>query len=211
MLQWRDEHEVKQAEYLRTVKTFASLSSVWSQMADAYTKSTSTLESSSFRGHVAYARQKAAMYQAYESEGRTILSRHDPKLLAVIDSLPSFVAYIREQRTPLEVTLAAAMGFVPSTSPTVADDPAAYEDEEDVDDILADLSLLDLRAFKEPGGDGDNNLDDSEGEGDDDGLENAEIGSVATPAVKPIEALSGKRKRKRGESDEESGDERTRR
>ncbi|KAF8074505.1 hypothetical protein FPV67DRAFT_1725303 [Lyophyllum atratum] len=58
MQRWQEEWEVKQAEFMRCIRTFKMMSDVWSKLA-------STISASS-PGHVAYAKKKSAMYREME-------------------------------------------------------------------------------------------------------------------------------------------------
>ncbi|RDB28165.1 hypothetical protein Hypma_001335 [Hypsizygus marmoreus] len=49
---WQEQWETKQAEFLRCIRSFGKMQFVWTELADSQT----TI------GHIAYARQKAAMY-----------------------------------------------------------------------------------------------------------------------------------------------------
>ncbi|KAG5633493.1 hypothetical protein H0H81_007300, partial [Sphagnurus paluster] len=61
MQRWQEEWEIKQAEFMRCIRTFQKMSIVWSQMATA---------NASSPGHVAYARKKSAMYVEMERATR---------------------------------------------------------------------------------------------------------------------------------------------
>ncbi|CAA7262271.1 unnamed protein product [Cyclocybe aegerita] len=81
---WREELEIKQADFLRCIRAFATMSSVWLKLSST----------SSSAGAAAYARKKSAMYKTMECDARTLfaaagfghlvesLDNASPKLLA---------------------------------------------------------------------------------------------------------------------------------
>jgi hypothetical protein len=65
MERWREEWEAKQADFLRCIRTFCTMSNVWQIMAS----------SSSELGRVAYAKQKSAMYREMEYDAKDTFSK----------------------------------------------------------------------------------------------------------------------------------------
>ena len=65
MERWREEWEAKQADFLRCIRTFRTMSTVWQTMAS----------SSSELGRVAYAKQKSAMYREMERDAKDTFSK----------------------------------------------------------------------------------------------------------------------------------------
>jgi hypothetical protein len=65
MERWREEWEAKQADFLRCIRTFHTMSTVWETMAS----------SSSELGRVAYAKQKSAMYREMEHDAKDSFSK----------------------------------------------------------------------------------------------------------------------------------------
>ena len=64
MERWREEWEAKQADFLRCIRTFRTMSTVWQTMAS----------NSSELGRVAYAKQKSAMYREMEHNAKDMFS-----------------------------------------------------------------------------------------------------------------------------------------
>jgi hypothetical protein len=65
MERWREEWEVKQADFLHCIHTFRTMSTIWQTMASG----------SSELGKVAYAKQKSAMYREMEHDAKDTFSK----------------------------------------------------------------------------------------------------------------------------------------
>ncbi|KAJ3495980.1 hypothetical protein NLJ89_g10547 [Agrocybe chaxingu] len=88
---WQEELEIKQADFMRCIRTFATLSSIWARLSST----------SSSAGAAAYARKRSAMYKEMEHDARrhfTAIGFHH--LVASLDTAnPKLLAeYIREER-----------------------------------------------------------------------------------------------------------------
>jgi len=64
MERWREEWEIKQADFLRCIRSFAKMSSVWQVIAS------NTVEA----GKCAYAKHKSAVFKEMEKHARTLFN-----------------------------------------------------------------------------------------------------------------------------------------
>jgi hypothetical protein len=62
MDRWHEQLEIKQAEFLRCIRSFNRMKEVWNLLAEQ--------QPHEKPGHQAYARQKSAMYKHMENDGR---------------------------------------------------------------------------------------------------------------------------------------------
>ena len=59
MQRWQEEWEIKQADFLRCIHTFSTMSDVWKALGE-----------DNLNGKAAYVKKKSAMFKAMESEAR---------------------------------------------------------------------------------------------------------------------------------------------
>ncbi|KIM46597.1 hypothetical protein M413DRAFT_22998 [Hebeloma cylindrosporum] len=64
MQRWQEEWEIKQADFLRCICMFSTMSDVWQ-----------ALGKDNIKGKAAYAKKKSAMFKAMENEARSKLSK----------------------------------------------------------------------------------------------------------------------------------------
>ena len=64
MERWREEWEIKQADFLRCIRSFSKMASVWEEMAD------NSIEA----GKRAYARHKSAIFKEMEKHARSVFN-----------------------------------------------------------------------------------------------------------------------------------------
>ncbi|KAJ7089452.1 hypothetical protein C8R44DRAFT_892407 [Mycena epipterygia] len=92
-LRWREQLEAKLAEWRTTIRSFTAYKDAWTKLAG--------LQPAQNIGHVAYTKQKAAMFAQREREGRTALA--DDRLLgqkygAIVDNDFDLVAFVTANR-----------------------------------------------------------------------------------------------------------------
>lgn len=91
---WLEQIEIKHAEFMRCIKSFEKMKQVWTSLAEYHSDD-------SRPGHVAYARQKAAMYGRMQQECTTRYNSCGVPILVrknVVDStLADRVALYRQQ------------------------------------------------------------------------------------------------------------------
>jgi hypothetical protein len=68
MLRWREQVEMKLAEWRTTIRSFAKYKVTWLALAGQQDPKNS--------GFIAYAKQQAAIFEQREAEGRTLLQTH---------------------------------------------------------------------------------------------------------------------------------------
>jgi len=64
MQHWQEEWEIKQADFLRCIRTFSTMSDVWKALSE-----------DNLNGKAAYAKKKSAIFKAMESEARLKLAK----------------------------------------------------------------------------------------------------------------------------------------
>ncbi|KAF7327107.1 CxC2 domain-containing protein [Mycena kentingensis (nom. inval.)] len=93
MLRWREEREQKLAELLRSTRSFSKMAETWTSLADQ----------SNSAGHQAYAKQKAAMYQALGARTRQVIT--DIGYQHLLDTSANLVTTIQEERKSEEALI----------------------------------------------------------------------------------------------------------
>lgn len=93
MLRWREQLEAKLAEWRTTIRSFAAYKDAWTKLV--------ALQPAENIGHIAYAKQKAAMFAKREREGRTVLA--DDRLLgkrygSIVNDDFDLVAFVTANR-----------------------------------------------------------------------------------------------------------------
>ncbi|KAJ7476497.1 hypothetical protein FB451DRAFT_1173360 [Mycena latifolia] len=88
MQRWQEQGEQKLVELLRTMRSFAKMHSVWSQLAES--------QSSGRSGAAAYARQKAAMYERRRLEATKLIKEAGYGHL--LEDSANVLSFVEEQR-----------------------------------------------------------------------------------------------------------------
>ena len=90
MQRWQEEWEIKQADFLRCIRTFSTMSDVWKALSE-----------DNLNGKAAYAKKKSAMFKAMESEARLKLAKagHGNLLDLLVPGNGKILAdYVEEER-----------------------------------------------------------------------------------------------------------------
>jgi hypothetical protein len=88
MQHWQEQGEQKLVELLRTMRSFGKMQWVWAQLAEK--------QPSDQRGPIAYARQKAAMYDRRRLEARNLVKAGGYGHL--LQETANVVSFVEEQR-----------------------------------------------------------------------------------------------------------------
>ncbi|KAK6966548.1 hypothetical protein R3P38DRAFT_2816040 [Favolaschia claudopus] len=148
MERWREQVEMKLAEWRTTVRSFAKYKEIWTKLA--------AIQDSSDVGFIAYAKDQAAIFGRREAEGGTLLERHqslskyrvieDPNL-----DLLNFVMERRKQDTAIRDAILQEHSRKSASSEDddeTEEEPSVEETESEEDEFEAEEELAD-----EPSGD----------------------------------------------------------
>ncbi|KAJ7447699.1 hypothetical protein FB451DRAFT_777855 [Mycena latifolia] len=147
MERWREQLEMKLAEWRTTIRSFAAYKNAWTTLAAS--------QDARDIGHIAYAKRKAAMYARRESEGRTTLPSHKmlgPKYGAIVDDALDLVDFVLKNREADQALQDAIFSQYEHLEP----EPAASTGDESEEEWESESE------------DADDDEEEEEGEGEDD-------------------------------------------
>ncbi|KAK6985231.1 hypothetical protein R3P38DRAFT_2575035, partial [Favolaschia claudopus] len=144
MERWREQVEMKLADWRTTVRSFAKYKEIWTKLA--------AIQDSSDVGFIAYAKDQAAIFGRREAEGGTLLERHqslskyrvieDPNL-----DLLNFVMERRKQDTAIRDAILQEHSRKSASSEDddeTEEEPSVEETESEEDEFEAEEELVRL-------------------------------------------------------------------
>jgi hypothetical protein len=100
MERWQEQVEQKLAEFLRIIRSFGKMKEVWTDMSQN--------QPTDLPGHMAYAREKAHMYERMEYDARKKLEEMGYKHLLSMEG--TIVDYIEAKRAEEVIFLMKSLG-----------------------------------------------------------------------------------------------------